>query len=82
MTSRFCDGVAVMKPVDHWPGICLDPTFEQEPLAVILLSDGGFLGEGRCEPVDLSAQEKDRFRNMTPDVTDRSCQILAKAVDA
>lgn len=55
MPWRILDHVSAVKPCDFRRGIGRDATLEEQPFAIVLLSDGGLLRESRRDAVNLSA---------------------------
>lgn len=56
MPRCVIDHLAIVRPPNLWLRIRLDLTLEDEPFAIVLLLDGGFLDERRCKTVDLSGR--------------------------
>lgn len=57
MPWRIFDHVPAVKPCDFRRGIGCNTTLEEQPFAIVLLSNRGLLRESRRDAVNLSASE-------------------------
>lgn len=57
MPWRIFDHVPAVKPCDFRRGIGCNTTLEEQPFAIVLLSNRGLLRESRRDAVNLSTSE-------------------------
>lgn len=74
MTSIIVDGFIVVTPSNLWHWIGLNQTFEQQTLAIILLTNCRFLQKRWCKTIDLSfmwasAREREKIKKLAQSFT-------------